>query len=74
MNQGNHWPLGSRFMTTDEASEELAKLTRVTEMYSMTASDAASSETYARLTNELRATKNETVHRESRPINWLGRP
>lgn len=74
MNQGNHWPLGSRFMTTDEASEELAKLTRATEMYSMTASDAALSENYARLTNELRAKKNEPVQRESRPINWLGRP
>ncbi len=74
MNQESHWPLGSRFMTTDEVSEELEKTTRANELYSMTTSTTPSSEAYARLTNELKATKNEQVQRESRPVNWLGRP
>lgn len=74
MNQGNHWPLGSRLMTPEEASAEINKATRTLDAFSMAPSNIPSAGAYAKLSNELQSTKDEKTQRVSRPINWLGRP
>ncbi len=74
MNQGNHWPLGSRLLSSEEASAALAKSIRDLDVSSSADIAASSSGTYGQLSSELRSNKKEPINRANQPINWLGRP
>jgi hypothetical protein len=75
MNQGNHWPLGSRFMSPEEVSAQLAMSARGVEAFSMTRSEVSASGTAgARASELLVSNKQASTIREVRPVNWFGRP
>ncbi len=74
MNQGNHWPLGSRFMSPEEVSALSANSAGRVEAYSMTLSEASASVSASALASELLKKKQASTPREIRPVNWLGRP
>jgi len=74
MNQGNHWPLGSRFMSSDEVSALSANSALSVEAFSMTLSEASASVAAGALASELLKNKQASTSREIRPVNWLGRP
>jgi hypothetical protein len=73
MNQGNHWPLGSRFMGPEEVTAQFAKGAGSLDAFAMTSQATKTETAFERLSNELRSNKMAPT-RESRPINWLGRP
>lgn len=74
MNQGNHWPLGSRFMSPEEVSAQLAKATRSVGGFSMTLGDASASTGADALPGEPLKNKQTSPSREIRPVDWFGRP
>ncbi len=75
MNQENHWPLGSRFMSAEEVSAQRAKSARSVDAFLMTLSDASASVAAGALpSSELLKDKQASSSREIRPVNWLGRP
>jgi hypothetical protein len=75
MNQGNHWPLGSRFMSSEEVSTQLAQSALGVGFQPMTLSEvSASLAAEKKKSGDLTSAKQVSSSREIRPVNWLGRP
>ena len=74
MNQGNHWPLGSRLLTTEEVTAQLAQTARSVEAFSMTFKATAPDISSVPDSNNPRSTKPAAPPGQNRPISWLGRP
>ncbi len=74
MNQGNHWPLGSRFMSAEEVSAQQANAAGSVDAFSMTLSEVAATVAAGALPSDLLKNKQTSSLREIRPVNWFGRP
>ncbi len=74
MNQGNHWPLGSRFMSSEEVSAQLTKSALGVGVLPTTVSEVSASLAEEKNSSGLARSQPASSSREIRPVNWIGRP
>jgi hypothetical protein len=74
MSPGNHWPLGSRFISSEEVTSQLAASATGVGLLPATLSEVSVSLASEKISSDLAKAKQASSSREIRPINWLGRP